>query len=78
VTAVSSEPKWLHGERVSGRHTHGTGCVLSAAIAARLARGEELDQAVAGAKTFVTKAIRSGLELGKGVGPVDPGGSLRP
>lgn len=65
--------RWLEAERVAGPHTHGTGCVLSAAVAARLARGEELEVAVAGAKAFVTAAIRAGQALGSGVGPVDPG-----
>jgi len=66
------QPTWLDGARVSGRHTHGTGCTLSAACAARLARGEPLGEAVAGAKAFVTRAIEHGFELGGGVGPVDP------
>jgi len=57
--------------RVDTRHTHGTGCVLSAAITARLARGEELAAAVAGAKRFVTAAIESSPELGGGYGPVN-------
>jgi hydroxymethylpyrimidine/phosphomethylpyrimidine kinase len=70
--------EWLEGERVPGRHTHGTGCVLSAAAAARLARGEPLRAAVAGAKVFVTDAIRRGLDLGAGVGPVNPGAVLGP
>lgn len=70
--------RWLEGARVEGRHTHGTGCVLSAAVAARLARGEHLDAAVDGGKDFVTEAIRRGVELGAGVGPVNPGAVLGP
>ncbi|HLG00355.1 MAG TPA: bifunctional hydroxymethylpyrimidine kinase/phosphomethylpyrimidine kinase [Acidimicrobiia bacterium] len=66
---------WFEGERIVGRHTHGTGCVLSAAITARLARSESLAAAVAGAKAFVTDAIRAGVELGRGIGPVNPGAS---
>jgi len=68
------QPLWLEGRRVPGRHTHGTGCTLSAACAARLARGEPLVAAVEGAKAFVTRAIEHGVELGGGVGPVDPTG----
>lgn len=64
---------WLEQKRIAGRHTHGTGCVLSAAITARLARGEPLAVAVAGAKAFVTEAIRAGVDLGRGIGPVNPG-----
>jgi hydroxymethylpyrimidine/phosphomethylpyrimidine kinase len=59
--------------RIATRHTHGTGCTLSAAIAALLARGEGLDEAVRGAKDFVWAALDSGRELGigAGAGPVD-------
>ena len=63
---------WLEAERVETPHTHGTGCVLSAAIAARLARGEELADAVAHGKEFVTDAIRHALAIGQGIGPVNP------
>jgi hydroxymethylpyrimidine/phosphomethylpyrimidine kinase len=55
-------PVWLEGERLSGRTTHGTGCVLSAAITARLARGETREDAVRGAKTYLTRAIAAGLD----------------
>jgi hydroxymethylpyrimidine/phosphomethylpyrimidine kinase len=64
--------EWLESERLQTRHTHGTGCVLSAAIAAELARGAELLDAVRSGKTFVTEAIRHGLSIGSGIGPVDP------
>jgi hydroxymethylpyrimidine/phosphomethylpyrimidine kinase len=68
--------EWLEAERVDSPHTHGTGCVLSAAIAAYLARGEELLGAVRRGKVFVTEAIRHGLALGQGIGPADPTWSL--
>ena len=71
-------PQWLTGPRLEQPHTHGTGCVLSAAITARLARGEDLVQAVEGAKLFVTAAIAAGVELGAGVGAVNPSGSSPP
>ncbi len=64
---------WLEGRRISGRHTHGTGCVLSAAVAAELARGMDPGDACVAAKRFVERAIAAGVELGAGVGPVDPG-----
>jgi hydroxymethylpyrimidine/phosphomethylpyrimidine kinase len=67
----------LHAERIASLHTHGTGCVLSAAITAYLALGKTVDQAVRDGKQFVTEAIRSGLELGKGIGPCDPLGLER-
>ncbi len=52
-------------------NTHGTGCVLSAAITAGLAKGVGLKEAVEGAKSFVTEAIRTNPKLGHGVGPVN-------
>lgn len=64
--------EWIRGERVPTRHTHGTGCVLSSAIAAHLAIGLELLEAVRAGKAFVTEAIRHSLALGGGIGPVDP------
>ncbi len=66
-------PVWLDGPRIPGRHTHGTGCVLSAAIAAGLANGMEPADACVAAKRFVERAIAAGAPLGGGVGPVDPG-----
>lgn len=66
----------LSAERLDQRHTHGTGCVLSAAIAAHLARGAKLTEAVERAKSFVTEAIRRGLAVGGGIGPTDPMGEL--
>ena len=64
-------------ERLDTPNTHGTGCVLSAAIAGFLARGEGLDQAVDRGKRFVTGAIAGSLEIGEGIGPVDPSWRLR-
>jgi hydroxymethylpyrimidine/phosphomethylpyrimidine kinase len=60
----------FRAERVPTPHTHGTGCTYSAAIAAGLARGAAVPDAVAEAKRYVTAAIRAGLPLGRGVGPV--------
>jgi hydroxymethylpyrimidine/phosphomethylpyrimidine kinase len=61
----------FHAERIVTRHTHGTGCTLSSAIAARLACGDALPQAVASAKRFVTEAIRTAPGLGQGAGPLN-------
>lgn len=72
------EVRWFGGPRLESRNTHGTGCVLSAAITARLARGEDLVQAIEGAKTFVTAAIAAGVQLGAGAGAVNPSGSCPP
>jgi hydroxymethylpyrimidine/phosphomethylpyrimidine kinase len=64
--------EWLSAERIDTPHTHGTGCVLSSAIAAYLARGEGLLEAVRMGKAFVTEAIRHALSIGGGIGPVSP------
>jgi len=58
--------------RVETRNTHGTGCTLSSAIAAGLARGLPLDDAVATAKSFISAAIGASdqLDIGRGHGPV--------
>jgi hydroxymethylpyrimidine kinase/phosphomethylpyrimidine kinase len=64
--------EWISAERIDTPNTHGTGCVLSAAIASYLARGDELLDAVRKAKEFVTKAIGHGLAIGSGVGPANP------
>jgi len=58
------------GERVSGRHTHGTGCTLSSAIAAHLALGDSLETAIRAAKAYVSAAIRAAPGLGRGHGPL--------
>jgi len=62
----------LPAPRVPGNNTHGTGCTLSSAIAAHLARGESVDSAVRGAKAFIHSAIEAGARyrLGAGAGPV--------
>jgi hydroxymethylpyrimidine/phosphomethylpyrimidine kinase len=70
---AGGEATWLEGARIPGRHTHGTGCVLSAAITAELARGMDPPDACVAAKRFVERAIAAGVELGAGVGPVNPG-----
>jgi hydroxymethylpyrimidine/phosphomethylpyrimidine kinase len=69
--------EWLDGPRIPGRHTHGTGCTLSAAICAQLAAGIGLRAACVEAKRFVAGAIATGVEVGRGVGPVDPGWRAR-
>lgn len=57
--------------RIPTRHTHGTGCTYSACIAAELAKGRELPDAVAVAKKFITRAIETNPGLGNGSGPVN-------
>jgi hydroxymethylpyrimidine/phosphomethylpyrimidine kinase len=69
--ASAASEEWIEAERIDTPHTHGTGCTLSAAIAAHLARGLELSDAVRAGKAFVTEAIRHAMGLGEGIGPVD-------
>jgi len=59
------------GPRFDTRHTHGTGCVYSAAITAFLARGFPLEEAVRRARLFVAEAIRTAPGLGSGYGPLN-------
>jgi hydroxymethylpyrimidine/phosphomethylpyrimidine kinase len=72
-----TEEHWFRAPRHPNRHTHGTGCTLASAIAAHLAKGQPVPQAVAAAKEYVTGAIAAGFPLGKGIGPVDHAWRLR-
>lgn len=65
-------PVWLEGPRVNSKNTHGTGCTLSAAIAANLAKGFEVEKACRQAKDYVFNAIKAAQNnsVGKGFGPV--------
>ena len=56
--------------RIDTRHTHGTGCTLSSAIATLLGRGESLEQAIAGARDFVRAALVAAPGFGRGHGPL--------
>jgi len=59
------------GEFIDTPHTHGTGCTFASAIAAHLARGKPLTDAVQTAKTYLTEAIRHSLAIGHGTGPTN-------
>jgi hydroxymethylpyrimidine/phosphomethylpyrimidine kinase len=63
--------RWLSAPRIDTKNTHGTGCTLSSAIAAHLAKGRSLVEAVEAGKAFATEAIRHALAIGRGIGPVD-------
>lgn len=69
--------RWYRGRKVDTKNTHGTGCTLSSAIAANLAKGQNLGDAISNAKKYVTGAMSSGLNLGHGNGPLDHGFNLR-
>jgi len=77
LVVEGEEPVWLEAPRLAAANTHGTGCVLSAAICAELARGMEPVHACVAAKHFVERAISAGLALGVGPGAVDPGWERR-
>lgn len=64
------EYRILRTEIVNTKHTHGTGCTLSAAIAANLSLGKDLCSAVEAAKDYITKALKYSLNIGEGTGPV--------
>lgn len=71
----ADEPIWMHAPRIDTPNTHGTGCTLSSAIAAYLALGEELNQAVRLARNFVRDALTAaaGVRCGQGTGPLNHG-----
>jgi len=68
----TAEPRWFEGPRLPGGSTHGTGCVLSAAVTARLATGASVEQACALGIAFVRAAIAGRVILGSGDGAADP------
>ena len=62
---------WFAGRRIDNPNTHGTGCTLSSAIAANLANGYALPDAVQKAKDYISGALAAMLDLGNGSGPLD-------
>lgn len=63
--------RWFEGKRIDNPNTHGTGCTLSSAIAANLAKGFTLEQAVKRAKNYISGALAAMLDLGAGSGPMN-------
>lgn len=61
---------WFEGKRIDNPNTHGTGCTLSSAIAANLAKGFSLEESVKRAKDYISGALAAMLDLGKGSGPM--------
>lgn len=68
---------WFYGHHIDNPNTHGTGCTLSSAIAANLAKGCALDEAVRLAKEYISGALGAMLDLGHGSGPINHMFSLR-
>ncbi len=67
----NGEIKWFCGRRIANPNTHGTGCTLSSAIAANLAKGFDLDTSVRRAKDYISSALAAMLDLGQGSGPMN-------
>lgn len=61
---------WFNGKRIDNPNTHGTGCTLSSAIAANLAKGYSLTESIERAKAYISGALAAMLDLGKGSGPL--------
>ena len=70
-------PVWFRGKRISNPNTHGTGCTLSSAIAANLAKGYSLEQSIRRAKEYLSGALAAMLDLGRGSGPMHHGFALQ-
>ena len=67
----NGEFRWFKGRRIDNPNTHGTGCTLSSAIAANLAKGYTLEISVERAKEYISGALSAMLDLGKGSGPMN-------
>ena len=67
----NGEERWFKGKRIDNPNTHGTGCTLSSAIAANLAKGYDLSTSVERAKEYISGALAAMLDLGKGSGPMN-------
>ena len=71
VLVDSAGETLFRAERIHTKNTHGTGCTFASAIAANLAKGHDLRDAIQRAKAYVTEAIRHSLSIGQGHGPVN-------
>ena len=71
VLYIDGKIHWLKGERIDNPNTHGTGCTLSSAIAANIAKGMDILTAVEEAKQYLWGAINAKLDIGKGRGPLN-------
>ena len=68
---TKEEVSWFKGKRINNPNTHGTGCTLSSAIAANLAKGFDLKTSVQRAKDYISRALADMLDLGAGSGPMN-------
>ena len=70
VLYANGDLRWFDGKRINNPNTHGTGCTLSSAIAANLAKGFALSDSVNKAKMYIADALMAQLDLGNGSGPL--------
>lgn len=68
---IQQEAIWYKHCKIDNSNTHGTGCTLSSAIACHLAEGKSVEQSVLEAKAYITGALKAGLDLGQGSGPLN-------
>ena len=68
---ADGQTRWFYGKRIDNPNTHGTGCTLSSAIAANLAKGFSLADSVERAKAYISGALGAMLDLGSGRGPMN-------
>ncbi len=68
---ADGEAVWFEGKRIDNPNTHGTGCTLSSAVAANLAKGFTLNESVKRAKAYISDALSDMLDLGEGSGPMN-------
>lgn len=73
----NDEMTWFESVRIDNPNTHGTGCTLSSAIAANLAKGHDLKTSVTLAKEYISGALSAMLDLGNGSGPMDHGFNIK-
>jgi hydroxymethylpyrimidine kinase/phosphomethylpyrimidine kinase len=71
LVTEDGQVEWFSATRVESQQTHGTGCTYSAAITAELAKGSGLIEAIRISKAFITNAIQTAPQLGKGSGPLN-------
>ena len=71
LLCANGETRWFYGKRIQNPNTHGTGCTLSSAIAANLAKGYSLETSVQRAKDYISGALAAMLDLGRGSGPMN-------
>jgi len=68
---INGEFHWFRSPKIFNPNTHGTGCTLSSAIACNLAKGYDVKTSIQNAKAYITGALKAGLDLGNGSGPLN-------